>query len=114
MGYTKSKTTERDKISGHHVHVDVQDGSHSVDQLRARAAARLNELTANIAADSGKPMQTQSEASHPSLGDAFSRLPKRAEGGKAPAGEPFGIAKGTNANPGDSSNDRPKEKKKAS
>jgi hypothetical protein len=73
MGY-KSKTIQRDEISGHHQHVDISDGPHSVNEINARTEARLAALKAAIAADSDGPDETTLD--HPAYGNSLSRQPK--------------------------------------
>ena len=83
MGYKNSKTIERNPISGHYHHKDIEtNGEFSGNELRARSDARLSALKAAIDADSSKGGKIRSGDS-PALGDALSRLPKPAEeGGK--------------------------------
>jgi hypothetical protein len=78
MGY-KSKTIHRDAISGLHVHDDVvgNDGSYSVNELRARTDARQAALNSAIQADWPKDMtSTNADVEHPTYGNAGSRLPR--------------------------------------
>jgi hypothetical protein len=100
MGYKKSATHHRDEISGLHVHDDIQDGTHGAEDLAARNAARQADLNAAIKRD-WPANQTASipEHSDPTLGNAFSRLPKPSDyivGSKAPR---FGASAEDDTNP---------------
>jgi hypothetical protein len=76
MGYSKN-THHRDEISGLHVHNDIQDGTHGAEDLSARNAARQADLNAAIKRDWPATMTaTIAENADPTLGNAFSRLPK--------------------------------------
>lgn len=77
MSSTKSSTHHRDEISGLHVHDDIKDGTHGAEDLSARNAARQESINKAIRAD-WPANQTASipEHSDPTLGSAFSRLPK--------------------------------------
>lgn len=83
-----SKTIARDSISGHHQHVDVQDGTHSVSELNKRTAERLEALKAAIAADSDKADETTLD--HPAYGNALSRTPRPSDVGKG--GDRYGVS----------------------
>jgi hypothetical protein len=72
MGYKKAATHHRDEISGLHVHDDVQDGEHSVNELRARNDARQAGINDATKADWSDPNTVNS----PTYGNAMSRMPK--------------------------------------
>jgi hypothetical protein len=77
MGYKKAATHHRDEISGLHVHDDLQDGTHGVEDLARRNQSRQDSLNAAIKSDWPKDMtSSKAESSDPALGNAFSRLPK--------------------------------------
>ena len=77
MGYKKSPTHHRDSISGLHVHDDVQDGTHSVDELRARNDARQSGLNDAIRADWPENMTaTDANIEHPTYGNAAEKFPR--------------------------------------
>src|SRR5579872_5663679 len=77
MGYKKSGTHHRDEISGLHVHDDIQDGTHGAEDLARRNQSRQDSINDAIRAD-WPANQTASipEHSDPTLGNAFSRIPK--------------------------------------
>jgi hypothetical protein len=73
MGYSKSKTIQRDEISGLFQHNDVQDGTHSVNELQARSDARQAAINAAHKKDwTDDPNSVNS----PSYGNSMSRQPK--------------------------------------
>jgi hypothetical protein len=88
MGFKSGKTIHRDEISGIHVHQDVADGTHSVNELRARSDARQQAINDAAKADWPENMTSSvPEHSNPTLGNAFSRLSKPSDyvvGSKAP------------------------------
>jgi len=90
MGYKKAATHHRDEISGLHVHDDaaLKNGEVSVNQLRALMDSRQAGINAAHKADWPKDMVSSNpEHTDPSLGNAFSRLPKPVDvviGSKAP------------------------------
>ena len=77
VGY-KSKTIERDSISGLHQHIDsLQNSTVSVNELRNRMDARQAALNDAIKADWPKDMlSTSGDVEHATYGDAGSRLPR--------------------------------------
>lgn len=83
-----SKTIARDSISGHHQHVDIADGTHSVSEINNRTAERLEALKAAIAADSDKAGETTLD--HPAYGNALSLMPRPGDDGKG--GERCGVS----------------------
>lgn len=79
MGYSKSKTVERDSISGLHQHVDggLKNGSVSVNELRSRMDSRQQSLNDAIRNDWPKDMlSTTADVEHATYGNAGSRLPR--------------------------------------
>lgn len=101
-----SKTIARDPISGLHQHVDVQDGTHSVNQLLARNDSRQQAINDAIKADWPKDMTATTPESHPTLGNALSQLPKPSDVGKSSV-EHYGVSAGTpESNPGTSSKEK--------
>jgi hypothetical protein len=76
MGYSKSKTIERDSISGHYQHIDggLQNGTLSPNEVSARTEARAKALIDSIKADSDGPDETTLD--HPAYGNSLSRQPK--------------------------------------
>lgn len=80
MGYTsKSKTHERDIISGLHVHNDVanKNGEFSVDQLNALMAARQSGINEATKADWPKDqLSTSADIDHPTYGNAGEKFPR--------------------------------------
>ena len=77
MGYKKAATHHRDEISGLHVHNDVPEGEHSVNELRARNDARQSGINEATKQDWPANMTSSNpEHSDPTLGNAFSRLPR--------------------------------------
>jgi len=89
MGYSSKKLVQRDEISGLHQHVDVPDGSHSVDELTKRAASRLEALAQAIAKDSDPADETTLD--HPANGDALSRAPKPSDV-SSKGGDRYGVS----------------------
>ena len=90
MGY--KKTIERDSISGLHVHNDVQDGEHSVNELRARSDARQAALNAAIQKDWPKDMtSTTADIEHPTYGNADEKFPRPTDYSSKGA-DRFGVA----------------------
>jgi hypothetical protein len=77
MGYSSKKTIQRNEISGLFEHNDVPDGSHSVNELRARADARQQALSDAHKADWPENMNaTDANVEHPTYGNAGSLLPR--------------------------------------
>jgi hypothetical protein len=78
VGY-KSKTIERDSISGLHQHVDggLKNSTVSVDELRARMDARQAAINAAHKADWPKDqLSTSADIEHPTYGNAAEKFPR--------------------------------------
>ena len=77
MGYKSGKTIQRNEISGIWEHNDVPDGEHSVSELRARSDARQEAINNSHRGDWPSDMTSSvPEPNDPTLGNAFSRMPK--------------------------------------
>jgi hypothetical protein len=105
MGY-KSKTTEREHISGHHVAIDIQDGTHAAEDLARRNEARGQAIYDAHKADWAKDMlSVVPEDKTPILADAMSKAARPTD--YSSKGENrFGVAGGDNADPGKTVNNR--------
>lgn len=104
MGYTKKATHEREQISGHHVAVDVQDGSHGAEDLARRNAARQDEINAAHKADWPKDMTSSvPESQDPILAYTMTKLPRPTDYSSKGA-ERFGVSEPDNADPGKTAN----------
>lgn len=104
MGYTKKATHEREQISGHHVAVDVQDGSHGAEDLARRNASRQDAINAAHKADWPKDMTSNvPEAQDPILSYTMTKLAKPTDY-SAHGEDRFGVSGGTDANPGTTAN----------
>jgi hypothetical protein len=79
MGFSKSKTHERDSISGLHVHNDKANvnGEFSVDQLRSLMDSRQAGINDAIRADWPENMTaTNADIEHPTYGNAGEKFPR--------------------------------------
>lgn len=72
MGYSSKKTAGRDEVSGIMNHVDVPDGTWSVNELRNRNDARQELINSTHKSD----WTAGSTLDHPAYGNALSRLSK--------------------------------------
>ena len=75
MGF--SKTHHRDETSGLHVHDDISSGTHGVEDLAARNAARQESINKAITSDWPLNMTSADDANidHPAYGNASQRFP---------------------------------------
>jgi hypothetical protein len=77
MGFKSGKTIHRDAISGLHIHDDVQDGTHSVNELRSRMDSRQQSLNDAIKADwPADQLSTNADIEHPTYGNAGKQFPR--------------------------------------
>lgn len=77
MGFSKKATHHRDEISGLHVHDDIQDGTHGAEDLARRNQSRQESFNSAVRGDWPSDMTSSNpEHTDPSLGNAFTRLPK--------------------------------------
>lgn len=95
MGY--KKTIEREPISGLFQSNDITDsGTYSVNELKAKTAARQEALNNAHKADWPKDMLSSNpESTDKALGNAFSRLPKPSDAVVGSQCEHYGADTGT-------------------
>jgi hypothetical protein len=98
MGY--KKTIQRNEISGAFEHNDIQSGEVSVNELRNRMDARQTAINEAHKKDWPANMTSSNpESTDPTLGNAFTRLPKPADYMVGSKSDRFGSSAEDDTNP---------------